>query len=361
MRLPARGRPGTGQNPHPHHRGAGLLRTGHLQFLLLGHCARNGVAVSWLTENGRFMASMHGPTTGNVLLRREQYRKTDSTEGAVPLARAFITGKIVNCRTVLRRAAREHPENHADGGLARVCESLTSCLQRLPQARSLEEIRGLEGEAAGMYFSVFDRLVSVKAKGIHFAGRSRRPPLDEINCLLSFLYTLLAADLRGAIESVGLDPAVGFLHRDRPGRPSLALDMMEEFRPVLADRLALTLVNRGQIRAKDFEQTASGAVLLKEKPARKCWWPTRSANAKRCCILSERTHDRRPALAYAGAPVGPVYPGRDGRLSTLCHQVTHACSGELRRQYGRCGGTAAVTAHRPALRKLGTARAVLCL
>ena len=116
-----------------------------------------------------------------------------------------------------------------------------------------------------MYFSVFDRLVSVKAKGIHFAGRSRRPPLDEINCLLSFLYTLLAADLRGAIESVGLDPAVGFLHRDRPGRPSLALDMMEEFRPVLADRLALTLVNRGQIRAKDFEQTASGAVLLKEK------------------------------------------------------------------------------------------------
>lgn len=232
---------------------------------LLGHCAQNGVAVSWLTENGRFMAAMHGPTTGNVLLRREQYRKTDNVEGALPLARAFITGKIVNCRTVLRRAAREHPEEHADGGLARICESLTSCLQRLPQARSLDEIRGLEGEAAGMYFSVFNRLISPRAKGIRFTGRSRRPPLDEINCLLSFLYTLLAADLRGAIESVGLDPAVGFLHRDRPGRPSLALDMMEEFRPVLADRLALTLVNRGQIRAKDFEQTASGAVLLKEK------------------------------------------------------------------------------------------------
>ncbi|MGE9984800.1 type I-C CRISPR-associated endonuclease Cas1c [Desulfovibrio sp. SGI.169] len=232
---------------------------------LLGHCARNGVTVSWLTENGRFMAAMHGPTTGNVLLRREQYRRTDSAEGALPLARAFITGKIVNCRTVLRRTAREHPEEHADGGLARACESLTSCLQRLPRARSLDALRGLEGEAAGTYFSVFDRLISARAKGIRFTGRSRRPPLDEINCLLSFLYTLLAADLRGAIESVGLDPAVGFLHRDRPGRPSLALDMMEEFRPVLADRLALTLVNRGQIGAKDFEQTASGAVLLKEK------------------------------------------------------------------------------------------------
>lgn len=232
---------------------------------LLGHCAQNGVAVSWLTENGRFMAAMHGPTTGNVLLRREQYRKTDNAEQAVPLARAFITGKIANCRTVLRRAAREHPEDNIDGELARACENLTSSLRRLPQARSLEEIRGLEGEAAGTYFNVFGRLISPKAKGIRFTGRSRRPPLDEVNCLLSFLYTLLAADLRGAIESVGLDPAVGFLHRDRPGRPSLALDMMEEFRPVLADRLALTLINRGQIQAKDFDKTASGAVLLKEK------------------------------------------------------------------------------------------------
>lgn len=232
---------------------------------LLGHCAQNGVAVSWLTENGRFMAAMHGPTTGNVLLRREQYRKADSAEAALSLARAFITGKIVNCRTVLRRAAREHPQEHADGALNRTCESLTSCLRRLPEARSLDEVRGLEGEAAGMYFSVFSRLISSRAKGIRFTGRSRRPPLDEVNCLLSFLYTLLAADLRGAVESVGLDSAVGFLHRDRPGRPSLALDMMEEFRPVLADRLALTLVNRNQIRAADFEQSASGAVLLKEK------------------------------------------------------------------------------------------------
>ncbi len=232
---------------------------------LLDHCAQNGVTVSWLTEHGRFMATLQGPTTGNVLLRREQYRLADDEAAAAALARAFITGKIANCRTVLQRSLRDRPQDHGDGSLSQACEALGRCLRRLAGTESLDALRGVEGEAATIYFGVFDRLLSPQVQGIRFTGRTRRPPQDEVNCLLSFFYALLVNDLRGALEGVGLDPQMGFLHRLRPGRPSLALDMMEEFRPVLADRLALTLLNRGQLRARDFEHTASGAVLLREK------------------------------------------------------------------------------------------------
>ncbi len=251
----------------PIHTLGGLIcfgRVGCSPFLL-DHCAQHGVTVSWFTEQGRFMASMHGPTTGNVLLRCEQYRQAEDACRSALLARAFVTGKIANCRTVLQRTLREHPEEHADSALALACERLGRCLRRLPNLTELETLRGVEGEAANIYFGVFDRLIAPTATGIHFGGRSRRPPLDEMNCLLSFLYTLLVHDVRSALEGVGLDPQVGFLHRLRPGRPSLALDVMEEFRPVLVDRLALTLCNRGQLKARDFERTASGAVLLTEK------------------------------------------------------------------------------------------------
>ena len=231
---------------------------------LLDHCAKNGVTVTWLTEHGRFMAAMQGPTSGNVLLRREQYRQSDDPDKAPALARACISGKIANCRTVLQRALREHPEDHADGALSRACDVLAQCLRHLPRADTLDELRGIEGEAAGAYFAVFGRLLAPSVQDIRFTGRNRRPPLDEVNCLLSFFYALLVGDVRGALEAVGLDPQVGFLHRLRPGRPSLALDLMEEFRPILADRLALSLFNRGQLKAKDFERTESGAVLLKE-------------------------------------------------------------------------------------------------
>lgn len=227
---------------------------------LLGHCAENGVTVSWLTEYGRFLASMHGPTTGNVLLRRTQYRMADSEPDSARLARCFTIGKISNCRTVLLRHLRQQPD--ADPEMQAAIQHLSRCLQRLAQPLPLDEVRGVEGDAARIYFSVFGRLVRVP--DFAFQGRNRRPPRDEINCLLSFLYTLLVHDIRSALDSVGLDPAVGFLHRDRPGRPSLALDMMEEFRPYIADRLALTLINRKQIQASDFRHTETGAVLLKD-------------------------------------------------------------------------------------------------
>jgi CRISPR-associated protein Cas1 len=237
---------------------------------LLRHCAENGVVVSWFTENGRFLASMHGPVSGNVLLRREQYRRADGAQSSARLARAITIGKIYNCRTILRRDAREHPSPEID----EACERLNICMYRLEQDIDLDKVRGIEGEAANVYFGVFKHLLHNQDPAFIFHGRSRRPPLDAVNCLLSFFYTLLVHEVRGALEGVGLDPAVGFLHRDRPGRPSLALDLMEEFRPYLADRLALTLINRGQLKAKQFIASESGAFTLNEdarKEVLKAW------------------------------------------------------------------------------------------
>ena len=244
----------------PIHTLEGLVLFGQVSCspFLLGHCAEHGVAVSWLTENGRFLASMHGPVRGNVLLRREQYRKADSDEASATVARAVVIGKVTNCRTVLLRAARDYPHAQLDAA----CDQLARCLMRLRESLPLNVIRGLEGEAANAYFTAFPALIRNQDPVFRFTGRNRRPPLDAVNCLLSFLYTLLAHDVRGALETCGLDPAVGFLHRDRPGRPSLALDCMEEFRPYLADRLACTLINRGQVKPKGFRQTESGAVLM---------------------------------------------------------------------------------------------------
>jgi CRISPR-associated protein Cas1 len=253
---------------------------------LLGHCAENGVAVSWLTEQGRFMASMHGPVSGNVLLRREQYRKADNPAFAAALARAFTIGKIYNCRTILRRALRERP----DEKMEEACARLSHCLERLRTELPLESIRAVEGEAAHSFFSVFDALISNNDKAFAFTGRNRRPPLDAVNCLLSFLYTLLAHDVRSALEATGLDPAVGFLHRDRPGRPSLALDLMEEFRPYLADRLACTLINKEQVKAKGFKRQESGAVLMDEDTRKQVIiaWQTRKMEEIEHPFLKER-------------------------------------------------------------------------
>ena len=227
---------------------------------LLGHCAANRVTVSWLTEYGRFLATMQGPVSGNVLLRREQYRKADSQEDSAELARTICIGKIVNSRIVLMRAARERP--HPE--LSEANNRLRQSLNRLKDPQPLDTIRGIEGEAAHTYFSVFHHLIKDENGAFTFNGRSRRPPKDEINCLLSFCYTLLAHDIRSALETVGLDPAVGFLHRDRPGRPGLALDLMEEFRPYLVDRLVCTLINRGQVKTKQFRKSESGAVLMQD-------------------------------------------------------------------------------------------------
>ncbi|MDR1242348.1 MAG: type I-C CRISPR-associated endonuclease Cas1c [Deltaproteobacteria bacterium] len=272
----------------PIHTLGGLVLFGQVSCspFLLGHCAENGVSVSWLTEQERFLASMHGSVSGNVLLRREQYRKTDNPDVAAALARAFTIGKIYNCRTILRRAIRDRPNPEME----EVCLRLSHCLERLRTELALENVRGIEGEAAHLYFSVFNGLISNDDEAFAFTGRNRRPPLDAMNCLLSFLYTLLAHDVRSALETVGLDPSVGFLHRDRPGRPSLALDLMEEFRPYLADRLACTLVNKGQVRAKDFKRQESGAVLM-DDDARKeliLAWQGRKAEEIEHPFLKER-------------------------------------------------------------------------
>lgn len=229
---------------------------------LLEHCAVNGVTVTWFTEYGRFMAAMQGPTTGNVLLRRAQYHMADSRDSSAEMARYIVIGKVANCRTVLLRQARTSDEP----GLSETAKVLGHILYRLGECLDLDTIRGLEGEAAYNYFSVFPLLIKREFRdALRFGGRSRRPPKDEINCLLSFFYALLANDVRSALECVGLDPAVGFLHRERPGRASLALDMMEEFRPYLADRLALTLINRQQITKDDFVRTETGGYILKDK------------------------------------------------------------------------------------------------
>jgi CRISPR-associated protein Cas1 len=223
-------------------------------------CAENGVALSFLSEHGRFLARVHGRTAGNVLLRRAQYRAADDPGRSAELARSFVLGKVANGRTVLLRALRERGE--PDEALAQAEARLGRVLGQLRGPAPLDTVRGLEGDAGRAYFGAFDRLITAQKEAFHFRERSRRPPLDNVNALLSFLYTLLAHDVGAALEGVGLDPAVGFLHRDRPGRPGLALDLMEEFRPFLADRLALSLINRQQVRPQGFTTSETGAVAM---------------------------------------------------------------------------------------------------
>ena len=233
---------------------------------LIGACAGAGISMVLLERNGRFQARIEGPATGNVLLRRAQYLASDRPE---PVVRSILVGKVANQRSVLMRTLRDHGEDLSSAGreaIAAVTERLAQILRRVEFADdTLDALRGFEGEAANLYFSVFDHLIRAPDAEMRWSGRSRRPPLDPVNALISFLYTLLAHDCRSACESVGLDPAVGFLHRDRPGRPSLALDLMEELRPALADRLALSLINRRQLRARDFESREGGAVLLTDE------------------------------------------------------------------------------------------------
>ncbi|MGC8732419.1 MAG: type I-C CRISPR-associated endonuclease Cas1c [Halothiobacillaceae bacterium] len=230
---------------------------------LLGLCAERGVGISFLSEHGHFLARVQGPVSGNVLLRRAQYRFADDPERRVSLAKAIVAAKIANSRNVLLRASRESG-NPASDSLAAAARRLAFFLQQAAAAPSLDVLRGVEGEAAHSYFSVLNHLILSDEATFAFTQRSRRPPLDAVNALLSFCYTLLVHDCQGALESVGLDPAVGFLHADRPGRPGLALDLMEEFRPWLADRLVLTLINRKQIRPTDFRTLDNGAVLLND-------------------------------------------------------------------------------------------------
>jgi len=232
---------------------------------LLGFCAENDVAISFLTERGRFLARVQGPVSGNVLLRREQYRKADDQSATVEVTKSVLTGKLANSRTVLQRALRDHGEKVNSEALKEVSARMSYYLESLNKETQLDTLRGIEGDAAHMYFSVFNELITAQKEDFVFEERNRRPPLDNVNSLLSFVYTLLAYDVRSALESVGLDPAVGFLHRDRPGRPGLALDLMEEFRPFFADRLVLSLINLRKVQGEGFTKTDTGAVLMSDE------------------------------------------------------------------------------------------------
>jgi CRISPR-associated protein Cas1 len=251
----------------PIHTIGGIVCFGNVSCspFLMGFCAENGVGISFLSEHGRFLARVQGPTSGNVLLRREQYRRADTPKASIDVARAVLTGKIANSRTVLQRALRDHADKLAADEVGFAVKRLNNHLKLLNQEQTLDTLRGLEGDAAHIYFRVFDHLIVAQKDDFSFQERNRRPPLDNVNALLSFIYTLLVHDIRSALETVGLDPAVGFLHRDRPGRPSLALDLMEEFRPILADRLALSLINLRQIQGKGFKKSDSGAVIMTDE------------------------------------------------------------------------------------------------
>ncbi|MGE4402373.1 MAG: type I-C CRISPR-associated endonuclease Cas1c [Desulfobulbus sp.] len=230
---------------------------------LMGMCGERKVGLSFLSEKGRFLARVQGPTSGNVLLRREQYRRADDPEFSAAVARACVLGKIANSRTVLLRALRDHGDKVDQNLMQEAVDRLGAATRRLQEGLELDSVRGVEGDAARVYFGAFDHLIIRDKEHFYMRQRSRRPPLDRVNCLLSFLYTLVLHDIRSAVEAVGLDPAVGYLHRDRPGRAGLALDLMEEFRP-LADRLAVSLVNLGQLRRGDFDTSDGGAVRMSD-------------------------------------------------------------------------------------------------
>jgi CRISP-associated protein Cas1 len=282
---------------------------------LMGFCAEEGVCVCFLSEHGRFLARVEGPISGNVLLRREQYPRADDRDATIDLVRPIVTGKALNSRAVVRRALRDQGEAVAEAETAALGAAetrLTDIARRVKKARDADSLRGLEGETAQVYFAVFDHLIRAQKEEFRFAGRSRRPPLDAVNALL--LYTLLVHDGRPAAESVGLHPAVGFLHPDRSGWPSSALDPMEELRPVLADRIALTPINRRPLSAGDFRRLENGAVLLTE--------------AGRKAVLIAYQERKRDELThpYLGEPVtlGLVPHVQARLLARICAAISTA-------------------------------------
>lgn len=228
---------------------------------LIHRCADDGRAITFMSSGGRFKARLEGPVRGNVLLRRNQHLALDDPDQPSRLARQFVAGKVQNSRLVLLRGARDS-SGERSANLQHGADRLADVLQRLPSIEGLDLVRGAEGEAARCYFEVFGALIRAEDESFVFERRTRRPPRNRTNALLSFLYALLREECAGALEGVGLDPQVGYLHSLRPGRPALALDLMEELRSLVADRLAVTLINRRQLQAGDFEMLEGGAVRL---------------------------------------------------------------------------------------------------
>jgi CRISP-associated protein Cas1 len=247
-----------------HHLGA-LVCFGNIRLSLplMHRCADEGISIVLLDDTGRFKARLEGPVSGNILLRQAQHRASQDASFCLTVARAIVAGKVRNARQVLLRGAREAEEQSDRDFLTKNAEALAASVKNSAAAHDLDVLRGLEGEAARNYFAAMNSLIRRDFRqAFMIDGRSRRPPRDRFNALLSFLYAMLMNDCRSACETVGLDPQLGSLHAIRPGRAALALDLMEEFRAVMADRLALTLVNRGQVSANDFELREGGAVSL---------------------------------------------------------------------------------------------------
>ncbi len=231
-------------------------------------CSKKGIGIAFFNEYGRFQARVQGPQAGNVLLRREQYRWADNTQKTAVIARYIIAAKIANSRTVIQRMLRNNPDCQGVKELKIAVTELKRTLQKIQSVSELNVLRGKEGEVANRYFKIFQHLIVKQKEDFLFSGRNRRPPKDPVNALLSFIYVIMLQDCASALEGVGLDPYVGYLHRDRPGRQSLALDLLEEFRAFLGDRLALNLINLQKIKKKDFRYSENGAVLLSDDARR---------------------------------------------------------------------------------------------
>jgi CRISPR-associated protein Cas1 len=229
---------------------------------LMGACAEHNISICFMKQSGKFLARVVGEVRGNVTLRKAQYRLSDSKDKSTKIARNFIIGKIFNSRGVIERATRDYAIRLNVEKLKEVSKSLVSSLKSIEQSEDLEQLRGFEGEAATQYFSVLDDLILQQKESFYFHCRNKRPPIDNVNAMLSFVYTLLSHDFTAALETVGLDPYVGFLHRERPGRVSLALDMMEELRSVYADRFVISLINKKEVSKEGFTQKENGAVFM---------------------------------------------------------------------------------------------------
>lgn len=229
---------------------------------LMGACAQRDVGLAFCSPRGKFLARACGISRGNVLLRRSQYRLADDPTASCRIARDMIFGKVYNARWSMERTRRDHKPRIDEEEFRAASQSLKLLLPQILDAADSETLRGLEGAAASEYFRVFDDMILRQKEDFFFHGRNRRPPLDNVNAMLSFAYSLLANDCASALESVGLDAYVGFLHRDRPGRTSLALDLMEELRPCMADRFVLTVINNRVLSAEDFDREESGAVRM---------------------------------------------------------------------------------------------------
>lgn len=235
---------------------------------MIQRCAEDGRSLVWLTRTGRFRARVEGPARGNVLLRRAQHLVLSDGKRTLRIARQIIAAKLQNSRQILLRSAREAAGNDSRTALGDAAAQIATSIEQLPTCRTLDEARGVEGDAARTYFGVFGHHMRVDPERFAMEGRTRRPPRDRVNALISFLYALLRAECAAGLESVGLDPQVGYLHALRPGRPALALDLMEEFRPVLADRLAIALINLRQVQAEHFDHLPGGAVNLNDEGRR---------------------------------------------------------------------------------------------